>query len=148
LEVGSIRSNAPQERLEAILLQPAYLEALLKQFDRLKNPQKAAVLNTVRALPQGWLNTFGRHLGDLLAEAKSAQRWALIVLVVSIFSTIFYFSFAHVHPESADHFPLGCTGFGVFGLLFTIPWLIYAIVQKRKMRDLHAIIAAGTPEIS
>ncbi len=143
---GSICSNAPEEMLEAILLQPAYLEVMLKQFDRLKNPQKAAVLNTVRTLTEGWVNTFSHHLGGLRAKGKSNQRWAMIVLILSIISAIIFFSFNYLQPEAANEFPLLCTGYGIYGLLFSIPWLIYAIVQNRKMRGLHAIIAASAPE--
>jgi len=144
LKDGSIRSNASGEMLEAILKQPTYIEAMFKQFDHLKNAQKAAVLNTIRALPQDWAKMFRVHMKGLLVKGKGNQRTALIVLGVSILSTIIYYSSVHVHPEGANQFPLICTGYGVFGLVFAIPWSIYAIVQNRKMRDLNAIIATGT----
>ena len=151
LQDGSIRSNTTGEMLEAILLQPAYLEAMLKQFGRSKKPKKVAILNTVRALPEDWVNMFRRHLGGFLIKGMRNQRWALIALVVSILSTIFYFSSTFIHLEAVNHFPLFCTMYGVFGLFFSIAFLIIAIVENRKTRDLLAIFAArgpGTPEIS
>jgi len=151
LQDGSIRSNTTGEMLEAILLQPAYLEAMLKQFGRSKKPKKVAILNTVRALPEDWVNMFRRHLGGLLIKGKRNQSWALIALVVSMLSTIFYFSSTFIHLEAVNQFPLFCTMYGVFGLFFSIAFLIIAIVENRKTRDLLAIFAArgpGTPEIS
>ena len=145
LQDGSIRSNTTGEMLEAILLQPAYLEAMLKQFDRLKTPKKNAILNTVRALPEDWVNLFRRHLGGLMIKGKRNQRWALIALVVSILSTIFYYSFTSIQPGTGDQFPIVCTGYGIFGLLFSIAFLIIAIVENRKLRELLAILAGGVP---
>jgi len=119
---GSIGQHVAEPTLVDLLTRRAYMDALLGLFEKLKYPQKEALVKTVLCLPDAWPGEFKKYFVKLIRSDQGTFRWVLVFVFLGLLCAFcFLFNFSALVHEMP--FLAVLLGIGIFSLFITIPFL-------------------------